>query len=50
MSRLDTLKQVVQHEVETVDSIGMKAVIVTKTVNLIIECEKGTKGNGWTVD
>ena len=50
MGRLDTLKQVVQHEVETVDGIGMKAVIVTKTVNLIIKCEKGTKGNGWTVN
>ena len=50
MSRLDTLKQVVQHKVETVDSIGMKAIIVTKTVNLIIKCEKGTKGNGWTVN
>ena len=46
MGRLDTLKQVVQHEVETVDGIGMKAVIVTKTVNLIIKCEKSTKGNG----
>ena len=44
MSRLDTLKQVVQHKVETVDSIGMKAIIVTKTVNLIIKCEKSTKG------
>ena len=46
MSRLNTLKQVVQHEVETVDSIGMKTIIVTKTVNLIIKCEKSTKGNG----
>ena len=46
MSRLDTLKQVVQHEVEAINGIGMKATIVTKTVNLIIKCEKGTKGNG----
>ena len=50
MSRLDTLKQVVQHEVEAINGIGMKATIVTKTVNLIIKCEKGTKGNWWTVN
>ena len=46
MSRLDTLKQVVQHEVEAINGIGMKTIIVTKTVNLIIKCEKSTKGNG----
>ena len=50
MSRLNPLQEMTQHEVKTVDGIGMKSIGIFKAVNLIIKCEKGTKCDGRAVD
>ena len=50
MSWLDALQEMAQHEVKTIDRIGMQSIGVFKAIDLIIKCEKGTKSDGRPVD
>ena len=46
MSWLDALQEMAQHEIKAIDRIGMQPICIFKAIDLIIKCEKGTKGNG----
>ena len=39
-----------QHEVKAIDRIGMQTIGIFEAINLMIECEKGTKSDGRPVD
>ena len=44
MGRLNPFHHVVQHEVETIDGIGMKPSRTLEAINLVIEGKKSPKG------
>ena len=50
MGWLDALQEMAQHEIEAVDCIGMQPIGIFEAINLMIECEKGTKSDGRAVD
>ena len=50
MSRLDALQEMAQHEVKAIDRTGMQPIGIFEAIDLIIECEKGTKSDGRPVD
>ena len=50
MGRLDALQEMTQHEVKAIDRIGMQTIGIFEAINLMIECEKGTKSDGRPVD
>lgn len=50
MGWLDALQEMAQHEVKTIDRIGMQPIGIFKAIDLIIKCEKGTKSDGRAVD
>ena len=45
MSRFNPLHHVIQHEVKTIDGIGMQTYRIFKPINLIIEGKKGPKSD-----
>ena len=50
MGWLDALQEMAQHEIKAIDRIGMQTIGIFEAINLIIECEKGTKSDGRPVD
>ena len=50
MSRLHALQEMIEHEVEAINGIGMQARWTLETVDLIIKRKKSAKSNGRTVN
>ena len=50
MGWLDALQEMAQHEIESVNCIGMQPIGIFEAINLMIKCEKGTKSDGRAVD
>ena len=50
MCWLNALQQMAQHEIKAIDRIGMQPIGIFEAIDLIIECEKGTKCDGRPVD
>ena len=50
MGWLDALQEMAQHEVKTIDRIGMQPIGIFEAIDLIIKCKKGTKSDGRPVD
>ena len=44
VSRLNPLHHVIQHQVETINGVGMKTSRTLKPIDLMIECKESTKG------
>ena len=50
MGRLHALQEMIEHEVEAINSIGVQTRWTLETVDLIIKRKKSAKSNGRTVD
>ena len=50
MGWLDALQEMAQHEIKAIDRVCMQTIGILEAINLMIECEKGTKSDGRPVD